>query len=206
MKDGMPLDRRVNRILKRGFDIVASAGTLLCMLPILPVIAFKIKRESPGPIFFSQKRTGLNGKTFVCYKFRSMHINSDADLVQAVENDARLFPFGYWLRRHNVDEFPQFWNVLKGDMSIVGPRPHMLLHTEIFSQQVDHYMDRHRVKPGITGLAQATGHHGGIFSQRQIEKRVWCDLWYIEHWTFGFDLRIIWKTFRNITKRKKACG
>ena len=155
-----PLTSTSNRIIKRSFDIVVSGLACLCVLPFIPFIALIIKIQSPGPIFFKQARTGLNGDTFYCLKFRSMHVNKDADKAQATKNDPRKFAFGNFMRKTNIDEFPQFFNVLKGDMSIVGPRPHMLHHTEVYGSLIDKYMVRHFSKPGITGWAQVTGFRG----------------------------------------------
>ena len=172
-----------------------------------PVIAMIIKRQSPGPILFRQARTGLDGKTFILLKFRSMHVNAEADRLQATKDDPRKFPFGDWMRRTNVDELPQFWNVLKGEMSIVGPRPHMLAHTAFYSEQIDKYMVRHFVKPGLTGWAQVTGYRGETSELWQMEGRVKRDIWYMEHWSFWLDLRIIWKTIKAmfLSNNKNAC-
>ena len=180
-----------NRIVKRLFDIVASALMLALVGLFMPFIALIIKRQSPGPLFFRQLRTGLDGKPFMIYKFRSMHINKEADSRQATENDARKFPFGNFLRKTSIDELPQLWNVLKGDMSIVGPRPHMLTHTKKYSQLIDKYLVRHIVKPGMTGWSQVTGFRGETKELWQMEERVRRDIWYIEHWDIWLDLRII---------------
>ncbi len=189
-----PLSHMSNRFIKRTFDIVTSAIVCLCLLPFIPIIAFLIKRQSPGPIFFSQIRTGLAGRDFKCYKFRSMHINADCDTMQATKDDPRKFPFGNFMREHNIDELPQFFNVLKGDMSIVGPRPHMKLHTEQYSAIIEQYMVRHFEKPGITGLAQVTGFRGETKELKQMEGRIERDVWYIEHWSFLLDIKICWLT------------
>ena len=193
-----PMQEPLNKAVKRTFDIVASVLVLLCMLPLLPVIAFIIRRQSPGPVFFRQERTGNNGRSFICYKFRSMHVNQDADRLQATEQDERKFPFGALMRKYNIDELPQFWNVLKGDMSIVGPRPHMLYHTEYYKGQIGKYMVRHFAKPGITGWAQVTGFRGETKELWQMEERVRRDIWYIEHWSVWLDLRIMWMTFKTM--------
>ena len=154
-----PLQAFYNRALKRSFDLVFSSVVLCTIFPILYVlIGFLIKRSSPGPIFFKQKRTGLYGHDFECYKFRTMRVNDQADTMQAVKDDPRKTKIGDFLRRTNLDEFPQFINVFKGDMSVVGPRPHMLKHTEQYSALIDKYMVRHLVKPGVTGWAQVTGY------------------------------------------------
>jgi len=171
---------------------------LILCLPILPVVAVFILIQSPGPLFFRQIRTGVSGKDFMCYKFRSMHINRDADTVQATEHDPRKFPFGDWMRKYNIDELPQFWNVLMGEMSVVGPRPHMLYHTEMYKRKIGKYMVRHFVKPGITGWAQVTGFRGETKELWQMEERVKCDIWYIEHWSIWLDIRIVWMTVKSI--------
>lgn len=190
-----PLTQPKNKILKRAFDIVFSLTFLLTLFPfILVFAAIGIKISSPGPIFFRQKRTGLNGKDFYCLKFRSMHINKEADTLQATENDPRKFPFGDFLRRTNIDEMPQFINVLLGDMSVVGPRPHMLKHTEEYGHLIDKYMVRHWAKPGITGWAQINGARGETEHLWQMEKRINLDVWYIENYSFMLDIRIIFAT------------
>ncbi len=189
-----PLQRVSNRIIKRTFDIVMSLAVLICLLPFLPFIAIAIKCSSRGPIFFRQERTGINGRNFHCYKFRSMHVNKDADKKQATKNDPRKFAFGNFMRKTNIDELPQFFNVLIGDMSVVGPRPHMLSHTEMYRDRIDAYMVRHFIKPGITGWAQVTGYRGETSELWQMEGRVQRDIWYIEHWSFWLDIVIIWKT------------
>ena len=198
-----PLTKPGNRFIKRTFDIAFSLCVCLVLVPFIPIIALIIKLQSPGPIFFVQKRTGLNGKEFNCYKFRSMHVNKDADLQQATIDDPRKFPFGNFMRKTNLDEFPQFFNVLRGNMSIVGPRPHMLKHTEIYSGLINKYMVRHFSKPGITGWAQVSGYRGETKELWQMEERIKRDIWYIENWSFWLDLRIIGKTFVSIIKPDK---
>ena len=140
----------------------------------------------------------MDGKDFYCLKFRSMHVNKDADRLQATKDDPRKYPFGNFMRKANIDELPQFWNVLRGDMSIVGPRPHMLAHTEQYSQLIDKYMVRHFVKPGVTGWAQVTGFRGETKELWQMEGRVKRDIWYMEHWSIWLDIRIIWLTIKTI--------
>lgn len=191
-----PLQNSVNRFLKRTFDIVLSLVFLIPTALLFPFIWLIIKIQSPGPIFFKQLRTGLDGKNFYCYKFRSMHVNKDADKVQATKDDPRKYPFGNFMRKANIDELPQFINVLKGDMSIVGPRPHMLAHTEQYSALIDKYMVRHFVKPGVTGWAQVTGYRGETKELWQMEGRVKRDIWYMEHWSIWLDIRIIWLTIK----------
>lgn len=193
-----PLQSPTNKLLKRSFDIIMSICFLFGTALLLPFIYVIVKLQSPGPLLFRQKRTGLDGHEFYCYKFRSMHVNKDADKVQATKDDPRKYPFGNFMRKSNIDELPQFWNVLKGDMSIVGPRPHMLAHTEQYSQLIDKYMVRHFVKPGVTGWAQVTGFRGETKELWQMEGRVKRDIWYIENWTFWLDLNIIWRTVKTI--------
>ena len=193
-----PLENPVNKAVKRLFDIVMSILFLIPTALIFPIIYLIIKTQSPGPIFFRQKRTGLDGKDFMMVKFRSMHVNKDADKVQATKDDPRKYPFGNFMRKSNIDELPQFWNVLKGSMSIVGPRPHMLAHTEMYSKLIDKYMVRHFVKPGMTGWAQVTGFRGETKELWQMEGRVKRDIWYMEHWSIWLDFRIIWLTIKTI--------
>ncbi len=193
-----PLENPANKLLKRVFDIVLSIIFLIPTALIFPIIYLIIKIQSPGPIFFKQVRTGLDGKDFYCYKFRSMHVNKDADRLQATKDDPRKYPFGNFMRKANIDELPQFWNVLKGDMSIVGPRPHMLAHTEQYSALIGKYMVRHFVKPGVTGWAQVTGFRGETKELWQMEGRVLRDIWYMEHWSIWLDMRIIWLTAKTI--------
>lgn len=194
-----PLQSLYNRFLKRAFDIVFSLGVLLTIFPILYiVVGTLIKLSSPGPILFRQKRTGLYGRDFECYKFRTMRVNAEADMRQAVKDDPRKTRIGDFLRRTSLDEFPQFINVLLGDMSVVGPRPHMLRHTEQYSALIDKYMVRHLVKPGITGWAQVTGYRGETRTLEQMEGRVKRDVWYIENWSFFLDLKIIVVTLLNV--------
>ncbi|RHJ90645.1 undecaprenyl-phosphate glucose phosphotransferase [Parabacteroides bouchesdurhonensis] len=199
-----PLQAAYNRALKRCFDVVFSLAILCTIYPILYVfIGVLIKSTSRGPILFKQKRTGLYGQEFECYKFRTMRVNAEADVVQAVKDDPRKTRIGDFLRRTNLDEFPQFINVLKGEMSVVGPRPHMLKHTEQYSTLIDKYMVRHLVKPGVTGWAQVTGYRGETKTLEQMEGRVKRDVWYIENWTFFLDLKIIVVTILNMFKGEK---
>lgn len=193
-----PLTMLGNRIVKRTFDFVASSIFLLTIFPFVYVIfGTIIKLSSPGPVFFKQKRSGVNGKEFYCYKFRSMRVNTDSDKVQATKNDPRKTRIGEFMRRTSIDELPQFINVWLGNMSIVGPRPHMLKHTEQYRELIGSYMVRHFAKPGITGYAQVTGFRGETQELWQMEGRIKRDIWYIEHWSFALDLFIIWKTIYN---------
>jgi putative colanic acid biosynthesis UDP-glucose lipid carrier transferase len=190
-----PLSYLHNGIIKRLFDVVFSFVFLVTLFPIAYLfIAIAIKMSTPGPIFFVQERTGRKGINFRCYKFRSMRCNGEAHTKQATANDCRKTRVGNMLRRTNLDELPQFINVLKGDMSVVGPRPHMLLHTDQYSQLVNKYMVRHFVKPGITGWAQVSGFRGETKHVEQMEGRIKRDIWYLENWSLWLDIKIIWRT------------
>lgn len=178
-------------IFHRGLDIVVSLIALVFLLPIFPVVAFIIKYQSPGPLFFSQERTGVNGKTFRMYKFRSMHVNDGANRVQATPDDPRKFPFGKIMRRTSIDELPQIYNILVGDMSVIGPRPHMLAHTEYYTKNIPFYMERHKVRPGLTGWAQVRGWRGDTPELWMMEGRVIRDIWYIDHRSIWLDLKIL---------------
>ena len=201
-----PLELLENRVIKRTFDIVCSTLFLCTVFPFIYIaVGIAIKMSSPGPVFFKQKRSGEDGKEFWCYKFRSMRVNTQCDTLQATEHDPRKTRIGEIIRKTSIDELPQFINVLKGDMSIVGPRPHMLKHTVEYSQLINKFMVRHFVKPGITGWAQVTGYRGETKELWQMEGRVMRDIWYIEHWTFLLDLYIMYKTVYNaIHGEKKA--
>ena len=193
-----PLKNPLNSTVKRLFDFVASSIFLVTVYPLVYIpVAIGIKLTSPGPVYFKQKRTGYEGRSFNCLKFRTMHVNKEADSCQATPNDKRKTRFGDFLRRTSLDELPQFINVWKGDMSIVGPRPHMLKHTEDYSKLIDQYMVRHIVKPGITGWAQVNGYRGVTDKLWKMERRVEFDVWYIENWTFLLDLKIIVRTIIN---------
>ncbi len=199
-----PLELLENRIVKRTFDIVCSTLFLCTIFPFIYIIVgVAIKMSSPGPIFFKQKRSGKDGKEFWCYKFRSMRVNAQCDTLQATEHDPRKTRIGEIIRKTSIDELPQFINVFKGDMSIVGPRPHMLKHTQEYSLLINKFMVRHFVKPGITGWAQVTGYRGETKELWQMEGRVMRDIWYIEHWTFLLDLYIMYKTVYNAIHGEK---
>ena len=193
----------VNRLLKRAEDIVLATLILLLISPVLCCIALAVKLSSPGPVIFRQTRYGMDGKPIKVWKFRSMKVNALSDSLQATKNDPRKTKFGNFLRKSNLDELPQFINVFKGEMSIVGPRPHMLKHTEEYSQLINKYMMRHLVKPGITGWAQVTGYRGETKELSPMEGRVRRDLWYIENWTFLLDIRIMIKTVTNMFRGEK---
>ena len=188
-----------NRIIKRTFDIVVSGlFLLLCFWWIYLIVALLGMIFQPGPVFFFQPRSGLGGKDFVCIKFRSMKVNAQSDELQATEDDPRKTKFGDFLRRYSIDELPQFINVFKGDMSIVGPRPHMVKHTKEYSELIDKYMVRHWVRPGITGWAQVTGSRGETRELWQMEERIKKDIWYIENWSPFLDFQIIFLTVVNM--------
>ena len=178
---------------KRLFDVVFAALVAVFLLSwLVPVLALLIKLETRGPVFFQQQRTGKDGRSFRCLKFRSMVSNADA--VQATRGDARITRVGAFLRRTSLDEMPQFLNVLRGDMSIVGPRPHMLQHTEHYAGLIDNFMDRHAVRPGITGLAQVSGWRGETKETEAMAQRVRADLRYIARWSLLLDVQIVWAT------------
>lgn len=199
-----PLSRTGNKMMKRAFDIVFSLLFLCTLFPIILLIVTIItKLTMPGPVFFKQKRNGLNDKEFYCYKFRSMRVNTQADSLQATKDDPRKTRWGNIMRKTSIDELPQFINVLLGDMSVVGPRPHMLKHTEEYSKLINKYMVRHFVKPGITGWSQVTGYRGETKELKDMEGRIRGDIWYIEHWSFGLDLFIIYKTVANAIHGEK---
>lgn len=199
-----PLSWIENRLVKRAFDIAFSLAFLCTLfIPILIVVTLITKITMPGPVFFRQKRNGINGKEFYCLKFRSMKVNADADKLQATKNDPRKTRWGNIMRKTNIDELPQFINVLLGQMSVVGPRPHMVKHTEEYSQLIDKYMVRHFIKPGITGWSQVNGFRGETKELKQMEGRIRGDIWYIEHWSFGLDLYIIYKTVANALHGEK---
>ena len=199
-----PMENIMNRAIKRGFDILFSFFIILFVFTwLFPIFAITIKLTSPGPIFFVQKWSGRRNKVFSCYKFRSMAVNKDADSLQAIPGDQRITEFGKFLRKTNMDELPQFFNVFIGNMSVVGPRPHMLKHTEEYSKIIDKFMVRHLVKPGITGWAQVNGYRGATTDVKKMLKRVRYDVWYIENWTFLLDLQIIVLTALNMIKGEK---
>ena len=195
-----PLKNPINRLVKRAFDLLVSTVMLILSPIVIIPVAIGIRLSSPGPIFFVQKRTGYRGQAFNCYKFRTMRINDDSDTLQATKGDPRVTRFGNFLRRTSIDELPQFYNVWKGDMSIVGPRPHMVAQTEMYSDLIDKYMLRHTIKPGITGWAQVRGYRGQTEELWQMEKRVEYDVWYAENWSFFLDLKIIVRTIWNAIK------
>jgi undecaprenyl-phosphate galactose phosphotransferase/putative colanic acid biosynthesis UDP-glucose lipid carrier transferase len=196
-----PLENPFMQVFKRLFDIIFSLAVILLVFPwLFPLIILAIKVNSPGPIFFKQKRSGEGNIPFTCLKFRTMRVNDAADSQQARKEDVRITRIGAILRKTNLDEFPQFFNVLAGSMSIVGPRPHMLKHTEQYSALLSNYLVRHYSKPGITGWAQVNGYRGETIELIEMKKRVEYDIYYIENWNFLLDLKIIFLTVYNMMK------
>ena len=197
----IPLEIPFNKYVKRGFDLLFASLVIVCILSWLtPLVALFIRLESKGPIFFKQARNGMNYEEFYCYKFRSMKPNVRAHLHQATRDDVRVTKVGAFLRKTSIDELPQFFNVLFGDMSVVGPRPHMVSHTNMYARNVDKFMVRHFVKPGITGLAQVRGYRGEVENEKDIVGRVKYDIFYIENWSLLLDIRIIILTFINVIR------
>jgi putative colanic acid biosynthesis UDP-glucose lipid carrier transferase len=191
-----PLEARANLIFKRFIDLSCSVFLLVFVFSwITPLLAILIKLDSKGPVFFFQKRNKRNGEAFTCIKFRTMIINDDADILPAFENDHRITRLGKKLRDYHLDELPQLLNVLWGDMSLIGPRPHMFTENLKYQEIIDFYADRHRVKPGITGLAQIKGYVGSTQDPEQMARRVRLDVFYIRHWSPALDTKIIFQTF-----------
>lgn len=196
-----PLENIFNRLNKRLFDFVFSLFVTIFLLSwLIPFIALIIKLTSSGPIFFMQLRSGKNNISFKCYKFRSMYLNDEAQIKQSTVNDSRITPVGKILRKYSIDELPQFLNVLMGKMSVVGPRPHMLEHTNLYSNLIDKYMVRQFLTPGITGWAQVNGFRGETKLTDQMEKRIIHDIWYLENWSLLLDFKIVLLTIANIFK------
>lgn len=188
----IPIDTAINQFIKRAFDIIVAIIALVGVLSWLtPLMAILIKLDSKGPVFFKQKRNGLDYREFYCYKFRSMRPNKRANLNQVSRNDERITTIGRFIRKTSMDELPQFINVLKGDMSVVGPRPHMVSHTHMYAERIDKFMVRHFIKPGITGLAQVSGYRGEVETDNDIINRVKFDIFYVENWSLLLDIKII---------------
>jgi putative colanic acid biosynthesis UDP-glucose lipid carrier transferase len=196
-----PLERIENRFKKRAFDIIFSLLVIIFLLSwIYPIIAIIIKFESKGPVLFKQQRSGRNDQSFCCYKFRSMKLNEASHFAQATRGDDRITRSGKFLRKTSLDELPQFFNVLQGYMSVVGPRPHMLKHTEEYRALIDKFMVRHFAKPGITGWAQVNGLRGETKETEDMERRVEHDIYYVENWSLMWDVRIIFLTIINVIR------
>ena len=199
-----PLELPFNRICKKLFDISFSLLVILGIFSwLFPLLILLVKMSSKGPVFFSQKRSGEDNREFTCLKFRTMRVNKLADELQATAGDQRITKIGAFMRKTNLDELPQFFNVLWGSMSVVGPRPHMLKHTEQYSDLIHNYLVRHLAKPGITGWAQVNGYRGETKELIDMKKRVEYDIWYIENWSFLLDLKIIWLTVWNMVRGEK---
>ena len=197
----LPFEFAENFYIKRIFDILFSVFVCVAILSwLIPILWVLVKLESKGPLIFRQGREGINGDEFVCYKFRSMQINEVSDSVHATRNDIRVTKIGAFLRKTSMDELPQFLNVFFGDMSVVGPRPHLESLSLEYQKEVDDYLKRHIVKPGITGLAQVSGYRGEIKNKTDIKNRVRLDIFYIENWSFFLDVKIIIQTILNVFK------
>jgi len=190
---------------KRAFDLLMAFGALMVFLPLLLTIAMLVRLETPGPALFRQRRTGLNGRIFTVYKFRTMTVAEDGDVVrQATREDARITTLGAILRKFSLDELPQLLNVLKGDMSLIGPRPHAVAHDEAWSKTVPGYALRFRAKPGLTGYAAVSGFRGEVRDLQAIVDRVQSDNEYIDTWSFGLDMKIVWRTLPLIFADERA--
>jgi Undecaprenyl-phosphate glucose phosphotransferase len=193
------------RFAKRAIDIVIASVALSFLLPIIVLTAVAIKLDGPGPVIFRQRRKGFNGQEFIMLKFRTMSVQEDGTVVsQAVRNDPRVTPVGRLLRAASIDELPQLMNVLSGEMSVIGPRPHALAHDDQFQKIVSDYAFRHHVKPGLTGWAQCNGCRGATPSVEDIARRVKLDLWYINNWSLLLDLQILMKTFFEVLRKRNA--
>ena len=191
-----PLENPLNRFFKRAIDLAISVPVMLFLFPVLALIVWIAQRlQSPGPLFHVQVRAGMQNRQFKIYKFRTMHPDNADVARQASDHDERVYPLGKWFRKLSIDEVPQFWNVLRGDMSIVGPRPHLIEHNNQFSRLLENYHVRAFVKPGITGLAQVRGFRGEARNNADIENRVACDIEYLENWNLSLECGIILRTF-----------
>ncbi len=197
----LPFDFVENHLIKRVFDIIFSLLVCLFVLSwLIPILWILVKIESKGPLIFKQNREGLNGEQFLCYKFRSMRLNKVSEKIHTTLNDNRVTQIGAFLRKTSIDELPQFFNVLRGEMSTVGPRPHLKSLSQEYQKEVGDYLKRHVVKPGITGLAQVSGYRGEIKKRSDIKNRIRLDIFYIENWSFFLDIKIILKTIFNVFK------
>lgn len=188
--------------VKRALDIIVSMTFIVLVMSwLFPIVALLIKLSSKGPVFFIQKRTGYKGAEFDCFKFRTMYVNDQADKIQATANDKRITLIGKFLRKTHLDETAQFFNVLLGDMSIVGPRPHMLYHTRYYAQRIPYYNLRHEAQPGMTGMAQIKGYIGEISAERELRKRIQWDIYYLKNRGLWLDVKIIISTFTEVLKK-----
>lgn len=196
-----PLADQANRIKKRIVDLAISSLAIVFVLSWLyPLIGILIKLQSKGPVLFKQLRSGRDDESFYCYKFRSMHMNGECDSIQASRSDQRITPIGKFLRSSSLDELPQFINVFLGDMSVVGPRPHMIKHTEHYKSLINQFMVRHFLKPGITGWAQVNGCRGETRRKEDMERRIQHDIWYLENWSPMLDMKIVFLTIMFVLK------
>lgn len=197
----LPLDSKPKRIIKRAVDVFLSLLVIVGILSwLIPIMALLIKLDSKGPVFFLQKRNKRDSDFFTCIKFRTMLENEEADLLQATAQDERITRVGRFLRNHYLDELPQFFNVLIGDMSFIGPRPHMISDNNKYEELIEYYDFRHKVKPGITGLSQAMGYVGETRHLQAMRDRVQLDIFYVRHWSFRLDMKIFWHTLRKIAR------
>ena len=195
----LPLAVSYNRMMKRAFDIVVSVAVIpAVVLPLMAVVSVIQRINSPGPLFFRQQRVGENGKVFEILKFRTMRLDNDDEARQASSGDDRIYRGGGWLRRLSIDEFPQFINVLRGEMSVVGPRPHMIQHEREFEKFHELYGSRRYVKPGVTGLAQVEGYRGEVKGAKDVRGRARYDLFYVKHWCLGLDFRLALQTILHL--------
>ena len=200
-----PLENPLNRFLKRAIDIAIALPVMLIIFPVVAAVVFIVQRlQSPGPLFHVQSRAGMQNRQFKIYKFRTMHSNNGELSRQASAEDERVYPLGKWFRKLSIDEVPQFWNVLRGDMSIVGPRPHLIEHNQQFSKFLANYHVRTFVKPGITGLAQVRGFRGEARNNADIENRVACDIEYLENWNLSLECAIILRTFAQLIRPPRS--
>ncbi|WP_149206435.1 undecaprenyl-phosphate glucose phosphotransferase [Flavobacterium johnsoniae] len=196
-----PLEFVTNKLIKKAFDVCFAGLVILLIFPwLFPIVMLIIKLESPGPVFFRQKRSGRDNRPFICLKFRSMYVNDLAHNKQAGKGDSRVTKFGAFIRKTSIDELPQFFNVFWGDMSVVGPRPHMINLAKEYSELINNYLVRQFAKPGITGWAQVNGYRGETKELSDMENRVEYDIWYIENWSLLLDIKIIVRTVINILK------
>jgi putative colanic acid biosynthesis UDP-glucose lipid carrier transferase len=200
-----PLENPLNRLVKRALDLTVATPVVVLLLPVVTVLVWLIQRvQSPGPLFFKQVRTGIKGRPFTMFKYRTMHLNHNCESKQATKDDPRIFPAGRWLRRLSVDELPQFINVLLGNMSVVGPRPHLPKHEEMFTNTMRKYLIRRFISPGITGWAQVNGFRGEIHTEADIQQRVEADIHYLESWCFSLDCLIILKTIKHCIRPPRS--
>lgn len=191
---------------KRGMDLLFSSVLLLLTGWLFPIIALLVKISSKGPVFFVQPRTGLHSNTFHCLKFRTMRVNAEAHTKQAIANDCRITRIGHFLRASHLDELPQLLNIFLGDMSLIGPRPHMLFHTRYYAEKIPFYHLRHEATPGMTGMAQINGFIGEITNERELRKRIHWDIYYLKHRSIGLDLYILFQTFLHAVGRVLPSG